>query len=305
MVSDEQISDMNTEAESVFLKKLKTENPDTIDKINIDAFHNVGMLYLETCRSGEVTSSAVEMVYQIQVTDNTGTEPVKRQFFWAIEFGVPADGSMEKKPTEANLPFLVFENWGTEACLDAEMIPRILQQSFAIRENTIDKSLYLPFDGQDPSAFEPHKLVNKAEQVTDAMLKVAKPFTEQFQGVFSNSFPEGMKFESMDYFGLLVLASPDRSENKVALLYKVEYLNETTEKLEHMSLYWHMYFESRIYEGGQVDPFVISCDRDSADALDWVYAPNSTYQSLRSRLRNISSGMIGWDYSDNCPEENA
>jgi len=305
MVTDEQISDMNSQAETVFSKKLKIENPETIDKINIDAFHNVGMLYMETYRSGEVNSSAVEMVYQIQVTDNTGTEPVKRQFFWGIEFEVPADGSSAKKPTELMLPSLVFDKWGTNACLDAEMITRIAKQRRSIRENTIDKNLYLPFEGQDPSEFEPHKLVNSTDQVTDAMLNLVKPVVEQFLEPFSKSFPDKMTFESADYFGLMVLASPDRSENIVVVLYKVGYLDETTEKPEHKTLYWYMFFDSKFYEGGQVDPYTISSDRDSEDARDWVYDPNTTYQSLRSRLRNITSGMSGWDYSDNFPEENA
>ncbi|MBR6848835.1 MAG: hypothetical protein IKM88_01180, partial [Lachnospiraceae bacterium] len=164
-LSDQVTADMDSAAEQFFRKELKDTNPDQADKITIDAFHYVGMVYLEAVRSGESVDSFIERVYQVQVTDNSGEEAIKRQFFYPVGFDLSPAGDKFMAMGHMSVPsFLFFDNWYVNnGFLDAEMIAQDLSLTFAVRSNTVDKNLYLPFDGKDPSEFENHDLIRSVD----------------------------------------------------------------------------------------------------------------------------------------------
>lgn len=306
-LSEQVTTDMDSNAEQFFLKNLKDTNPDQADKITIDAFHYVGMVYLEVVRAGESVDSFIERVYQVQVTDNTGEESLKRQFFYSVGFDLSPAGDKFRAMGHMGVPsYLFFDNWYLEGgVLDAEMISRDLSLYYAVRSNTIDKNLFLPFDGKDPSEFENHDLIRNVDEITDGMIEGTKKGIAPFLDNFKKSFPDKTRFVSAEYTGMGVFYDPDNNQNKAIIVYKIDYVDENTTPSENKILYWYVWFENSFYQGGQIRVKGANCDRDTDNAFEWILEPRSTIAALRTRLR-MNSGADIWEhreYSDNFPDD--
>ncbi len=306
-LSDQVTADMDSAAEQFFRKELKDTNPDQADKITIDAFHYVGMVYLEAVRSGESVDSFIERVYQVQVTDNSGEEAIKRQFFYPVGFDLSPVGDKFLAMGHMSVPsFLFFDNWYVNnGFLDAEMIAQDLSLTFAVRSNTVDKNLYLPFDGKDPSEFENHDLIRSVDEITDGMIEGTKKGIAPFLDNFKKTFPDKTRFISAEYTGMGVFYDPDNNQNKAVIAYKIDYVDENTTPEENKILYWYVWFENSFYQGGQIRVKGANCDRDTDNAFEWLLEPRSTIAALRTRLR-MNSGADIWEhreYSDNFPDD--
>lgn len=303
-LSEQVTADMDMEAEAFFDKELKDINPDCADKITVDAFHFVGMVYVEAVRTGEVVDSFIERVYQIQVTDNTGEEAVKRQFFFPVAFSVSPAGDRFMALGHLAVPsYLFFDNWYIDAGFtDAEMVAQDLGRVFAVRSNTIDKSLYLPFDGKDPSEFEKHDLIRTVDEITDGMIEGTKKGIAAFLDNFKKTFPDKTRFVSAEYTGMGVFYDPEYNQNKAVIAYKIDYVDENTTPAENKVLYWYVWFDNAFYKDGQIKVTGATCDRDTDNAFEWLLEPRSTIAALRTRLR-MNTGAEQWEFTDNFPDD--
>ena len=295
-VTDKQLKFMDEYARDAFMLEGIT------DEVQIDGMYYLGMLrhILVFTDEAEHEKDMVQLVYQIQVTDNTGDKPVKRQFFWLYGFpNVYQDGTVDPYNTESMWYTLCFGNWTTTGSLDLHRLIHHAENMHSLVENRIDFSLVQPFeDGED----EEYSLVKSLDQITPAMeqeFQNGASLWLSFADIRPGSKLNGVVVDNVEYAGLAFALSYNKSMNCVYVIYKLDITNQNGSDPESRTIYWYVGFGG-IYEGGEIQTCLsedTAHDHWSFD--DWKYDLTSI-EDVRECIQHRE--VSGWSYEDNLEE---
>lgn len=301
-VTDEQVKLMEKASQGYFQEDLESFAGDLKDKIKIDEMKYLGMLLADTGYSNDPsnTENIVEMVYQVELTDNTGDEAVKRQFFWRIGYPVYQDGKVLTDRGDRMWGIICFDNWSMNGQLDIDYLYEELDDRYKKREDGVDKTLIKPYVGESK---KPHFLVNSIDQITTTMKeqfqKAGDMWLKLFQ-ILPGVQVDGVRVETVEYAGIGVGASPDGSANSIYVFYKMNFvdLNETPPKKR--SVYWFISFEG-IFADGHIQTSSSSVVAiNSGELREWLNGPASV-KEVREFIQREE--IQGWKYEDDLEKE--
>lgn len=298
-VTDEQISFMDDESRKHILEEDEFSKGKIPDKVSIDGMYYLGMLRqrVDYASDNDKEHDMIQMVYQVQVTDNTGDEPIKRQYYWMCGFiGVYQDGTIDPTMTDPMWSMVCFDNWSSQGCLGLQNLIREAEERYTLRENGLDYSRLQPFDGEYD---ETPSLVTSLDQITKSMEESLKIGSENWQYI-ANITPgteiRGVKIEKVEYAGLALTHSEEAHNNRVYVIYKLDVTDLNQTPPVSRSIYWYTNF-MKIYEGGQIQTKVIeSLPNEASDLSEWLDGP-ATIEELRDFIKTHE--YWGWDYEDN------
>ena len=304
-ISDDQVKLMD-ETSRDFIRSDASFFGDCIpDEVSIDEMNYLGMLLQEVYYAYPDGSTsrdiAVQMVYQVQLTDNTGDEPVARQFFWMCGFSnVYQDGTIDPARTIPMGGTVCFDNWSTHGYLDLDILFYEAERSYSTDENGVDKSLVLPFEGDTG---EKHPLVTSLDQISDAMKDT---FIKECDNILATSdlpywlSSEGYVMNNAEFAGLGLTVSTNKTVNSVYVFYKIDITDLNQSSPVDQSFYWFASFHG-IYQGGQIQTQTFSGLTFYTDELsEWIDS-TSTVEDLRKFIKHNES--VGCSYEDTFEEE--
>ncbi len=299
-ITDEQFKIMD-EAAREYIRKDGISDEDVIPKeVDIDGMYYLGMIRssVDYASSSAEERDMVQLVYQVQVTDNTGDEPVKRQYLWMHGFqSVYQDGTIDPTKIDPMWGTICFDNWSAQGCLDYTSLLHEAELRYTVRENGVDFTLWQPFDGDYSGR---HSLVTSLDQITPAMeegFKKGGEFWMNYARVGAGVQVNGATINKVEYAGL-ALASVD-NENRVFVIYRLDITDLNQTPPVDRSIYWYLCFEGT-YEGGQIQTrCVTSLVRYSMDLAEWMDGPD-TIEGIRAFIKKEEA--FGWDYQDNLDE---
>ena len=292
-VTDKQLEFMDEYARDAFMLE------GIPDKVQIDGMYYLGMLrqILVYTDQAEYEKDMVQLVYQIQVTDNTGDKPVKRQFFWMYGFpNVYQDGTVDPYNTEPMWYTLCFDNWTVSGSLNLHRLIHHAENMYSLVENGIDFSLVQPFeDGEE----EETSLLKSLDQITPAMEQEFQNGAElwlNLAGISSGAKLNGVVVDNVEYAGLALALSYNKTMNCVYVIYKLDISKQNGSEPESRSIYWYVGLGG-IYEGGEIQ----TCLSQDTAHDHW------TFEDWKNDLASIEDvreciqhrEVSGWYYEDN------
>ncbi|MBP5491602.1 MAG: hypothetical protein J6Y08_02035 [Clostridiales bacterium] len=304
IISLDQISDKQFEFMDQLARDYIREDGYGIpDEVTIDGMYCIGMLRqcLEYSPIPDDEHDMVQLVYQVQVTDNTGDTPVKRQFFWMYGFmNVYRDGSIDPEMTEPMMDMICFDNWSPQGSLDIKRLLRQAENRCPLMEDGIDYSLIQPFEGEEQ---EEQSLVKSIDQITPAMEDGYKKGAEdwlEIGRVIPGAEEKGIHVDAVEYAGLIFTVSNNKAQNCVYVVYKVDITDKNVDPPESRTIYWYVAFggafdggeiQTRLGENTVYDPWTLS---------DWADAPG-TIEELREHIQHKEA--TGWICEDNLEKQ--
>ncbi|MBR5976071.1 MAG: hypothetical protein IK020_12960 [Clostridiales bacterium] len=272
------------------------------DEVEIDGMYCLGMLRQNVVYTGdsETQHDMVQMVYQVQVTDNTGEKPVKRQFFWMYGFAnVYRDGTIDPTTTEPMWYIICFDNWTTRGSLSLNRLVDHAEHMYNVLENGIDYSLVQPFDGEENTDAP---LIQSIDQITPAMEKEFEKAGGEclyYSGISAGARVKDLVVDKVEYAGLAFAISYNKSMNRVYVIYKLDITDNSQSEPVQRSVYWYVGLGG-VYEG-EIQT-VLSEDKVHVpwDLADWV-DDLTTIEELRECIQHQE--LSGWYYEDNLGEE--
>lgn len=273
------------------------------DEVVIDDMCYLGMLRQDTvyAERAEDEHSMIQMVYQVKVTDNTGAEPVKRQFYWMHGFAnVYQDGTINPNGTESMVDTLCFDNWAVPGALNIELLLRQAEKWYNLEEISIDYSLVQPSEYGENKHYD---LVKSLDQITPAMEEEFRKGAErwmEFGTVRVGCTANGIVLDNMEYEGLILTLTRNSAENRVYIVYRMDITDQNQNPEAKRSVYWYVGFDG-IFEGGEIQT-VSSTSQiyDSWSLSDWADGPASI-DALREVIQHEEA--VGWSYEDSFEEE--
>ncbi len=273
------------------------------DEVVIDDMCYLGMLRQDTvyAERAEDEKSMIQMVYQVKVTDNTGAEPVKRQFFWMYGFSyVYQDGTINPNGTESMVDTLCFDNWTVPGALNIELLLRQAEKWYNLEEIGIDYSLIQPSEYGENKHYD---LVKSLDQITPAMEEGFRKGAEEWMEygtVRVGCTANGIVLDNMEYEGLILTLTRNSAENRVYIVYRLDITDQNQTPEVKRSVYWYVGFDG-IFEGGEIQT-VSSTSQiyDSWSLSDWADGPASI-DALREVIQHEEA--VGWSYEDSFEEE--
>ncbi len=273
------------------------------DEVVIDDMCYLGMLRQDTvyAERAEDEHSMIQMVYQVKVTDNTGAEPVKRQFYWMYGFAnVYQDGTINPNSTESMVDTLCFDNWAVPGALNIELLLRQAEKWYNLEEISIDYSLVQPSEYGENKHYD---LVKSLDQITPAMEEEFRKGAErwmEFGTVRVGCTANGIVLDNMEYEGLILTLTRNSAENRVYIVYRMDITDQNQNPEAKRSVYWYVGFDG-IFEGGEIQT-VSSTSQiyDSWSLSDWADGPASI-DALREVIQHEEA--VGWSYEDSFEEE--
>ena len=295
MITDEQMKKLQDAAEAYFKEGDYVIGPLPKD-VTVDTFNYIGPIL--ACWETEPPEflSIVFLNYQVIVTDNTGEEPVKRQFFWSVGYSeVFQDGYADTSGvTTASSAFLHFDNWSVRGFLHYTSIEKDIARDIKVLENKIDPSKIVSFDGETGSVNTPRKPVLNTDAVSEeqikAMRKAAKEWYEDFVELDQN-----VHVDSFDYVGIAVVHSYELDESTVYTVFEVKVTDATEKEPVQRSFNWYMGFVD-VYENGELDTSHFQLMELSIGFPNWTTDGVATVEEAR---RAILDGNFGYEYTDN------
>ena len=276
------------------------------DSVTIDEMNYLGALRkAETSFGGsKIVEMDMELIYQVQVTDNTGSEPVKRQFFTSFGFtDVYQNGYVNIDKVLMPSSIVCFGNWSVHGCLDLErLVVHVSNSGITLVGGTVDESKLLPFDGKDPAQFKNHKHAKKIEELSDQVLELYKRQSKDWQSFCLNDVRElegKQRIEDVEYVGIALTASPTEEKNLVYIVYKWSVLDLEQNPPANKTVYWYVSFEDCIADG-EIFCGYTTQNMDPMSPKEWVNYGMTNMEDLRAHLAGLK---YGWTYEDNFVDE--
>ena len=189
-----------------------------------------------------------------------------------------------------------FDNWTARGCKDLDHLLRHAEQMYSVVENGIDYSLVQPFEGEEDADYS---LVTSMDQITPAMEREFQKAGEEWlyiAGIHTGSKAKGVVVDKVEYAGLALAVSYNKSMNRVYVIYKLDVTDQNQTDPVSRSVYWYVGL-SGIYEGGEIQ--TASCEDTAHDVwslADWV-DDLATIDDLRECIQHRECS--GWSYEDN------
>ena len=281
-------------------------NSNDPSKVVFDEINCLGMtlqeeeIELDLNKTGKRTS--ITFVYQVQVTDNVGASPVKRQYFSSVTLF--RFQNKDISTTDLNSDYgrdLSFDGWSTDGFLNLDDLIDDIEFDGEIKESTIDQNRLLPFDGKDPSEFEIYKPVTSFDQISENMRNKMKRNSETVIKSL-RSFreePAGKILENYEFLGFAFTVSEDGKENVTYTVYKFTFRDLDKTPPEAYDFYWYVGFHDSV-EGGQTDRSCSYVGADPWDLENWAGDPIPT--NLDDVRKAIADWEPTWKYEDNLSE---
>ena len=302
-ITDKQYKIMDEAARDFIREDGNTKEDGIPDQVDIDGMYCLGMIRQEINEGIDRADEKdiIQMVYQVQLTDRTGDEPVKRQYYWMCGFSnVFQDGTVQLVRQEGMWSTLCFDNWSAQGCLDLNLLLNEAEYRYPVRENGVDSSLIQPFAGEDK---EQHALIGSLDQITEPMeTAYEKACGQWFQlgQITVGAMADGVKVENIEYAGLVFAISSNKANNRVYVVYKFDVADLTQTPPVRRSVYWYACFEA-LYEGGQIQTRAsISGEYDVITLRDWVNGP-ATIEELRTFIKEQE--YLDWTFEDNLDKD--
>ena len=302
-ITDEQIKIMDEHSRKVIREDGNSGEDGIPEQVTIDQMNYIGMIRqcIDYTGPDHDEKDMIQMVYQVQLTDNTGDQPVKRQYFWMHGFtDVCQDGTVGTSERKLMWTTLSFENWSAQGCLDVDYLFTEAAERNTVREKKIDKSLIQPFEG---GSDEVHPVLTSIGQITPAMerdLEKGGYIWQEISGVFEGVQDNGIRVDNIEYAGLVFTVSPNKGMNRVYVIFRFDITDFNQTAPVNRSIYWYLGFNG-LYEGGQLQTRVLMNKVYHPFHLgDWVDAPG-TVEELRKFLQENETD--GWTYEDNLDKE--
>lgn len=295
-ITDQQIEYMDELAREYY------ENYVLTDDVVLDEMTYIGMLrqIAPYIINSDIERDIVQMVYQIQVTDNTGDEPVIRQFYWMHGFTSVYQGGGLDPNSEAMMYKLCYDNWATEGSQKLKGLLHHAENSYGVMEDGIDYSLVKPIESDDGGRLS---LIKSLDQITPAMERELKNGGDDwlyYCGIHAGTAVGGVVVDNVEYAGLGFALTTNKTMNRVFVIYKLDITDQNQAEPESQSIYWYISFGD-IYEGGEIQT---SLTEDVAHDLwsfeSWLEG-TSTLEELRTCIQYKE--VMGWSYEDNLGEE--
>ncbi len=302
-VTDDQLKIMDESSRNFIRKDGHFDGDGIPDEVTIDGMYYLGMLIeRDEMASSETTeSNVVQLVYQVQVTDNTEPEPVKRQFFWMYGFsGVYDDGTIDPTKTTVMRGTLCFDHWSSHGSLDLTSLMRETEFPFSLKEKRLDDSLVQPFDGE---VIEKLIVVKSLDQITAPMeegLKKGAREWQVMQGIVVGAQDSGLKIENIEYAGLALANSTHHNENKVYIIYKLDIIDLNQTPPVKRNAYWYITF-GHVYQGGQIQTSFVDGQTLEVSSIPEMLDKTSSIEDLRDYITTYEA--LGWDYEDHLEQE--
>ena len=275
------------------------------DEVTIDEMNYLGAIRKAETSFGSSTIVEMEldMVYQVQVTDKTGAEPVKRQFF--CSFGFPEvyqSGYVNSDRILMPSSIICFGNWSVHGCLDLDrLIAHVQDTGLQVAGGTVDESKLIPFEGKDPIQFEHHKHAKKLEQLTDQVLELYRKQAGDWMSFCLNGISElqgKQNVGDIEYVGIALTASPTENKNLVYIVYRWTVTDLEQDPPESKNVYWYVSFEDCIADG-EIYCGSIMQNMNPMSPKEWVNYGMTNMEDLRAHLAGLRRG---WTYEDNFVE---
>ncbi len=302
-ITDKQYEIMDEAARKFIREDGNTKEDGIPDQVDIDGMYCLGMIRQEI-NDGVVRDNEkdlIQMVYQVQLTDRTGNEPVKRQYYWMCGFtNVFQDGTVQLVRQEGMWSTLCFDNWSAQGCLDLKLLLKEAEERYPVKENGVDASLIQPFAGENK---EEHSLISSLDQITEPMEKAydrgGKMWLELGE-IGIGTMADGVKVENIEYAGLVFAISSGKANNRVYVVYKFDVADLSQTPPVRRSVYWYVSFDA-LYEGGQIQTrSTMSGDFDVTSLRDWVNGPG-TIEELRKFIKKQE--YPDWTFEDNLEKD--
>lgn len=302
-VSDDQFKVLDETSRKLVRDDGNFEGDGIPDNVNIDNMNYLGMVLMRDEMSSNETSEqdVISMIYQVLVTDNTGAEPVKRQFFWMMIYqGVYKDGTIDPSFISGMRATLCFDNWSTHGSLDLDSLMRETQFPYSYKDKTLDESKILPFEGETVEKLSVIKSLDKITKPMEEGLKKGAEDWQILEHIMVGAQTKSLKLEKIEYAGMALANSKYHNENRVYVIYKLDITDLDENPPASKSAYWYISF-GEVYEGGQIQTsFINEQNLDASNVLEMVNNL-STLEDLRYYIQTYEK--IGWDYEDNLEGE--
>ena len=301
-ITDDQIRIMDETARKLIRTDSNSIGGGMPDEVDIDGMYHLGMMRqiinYENAMYGECDQ--IEMVYQVQVTDKTGTEPVKRQFFWMVGFdAVYQDGTIDPTKIEFMFGTMCFDNWTMHGAVSVNNLVREAELNWPLYEKEIDKSLIQSFEG---AVVDEVPVIRSLSQLTDAMAEEIQKGSQEFMHYgfhySSGAQYDSIKIENIEFAGFALASAPNHNINCIYPIYKMDIADLNQTPPEKKSIYWFLGFKGT-YEGGQVQTGLLyqsSYPDRISDFMDLT-----SIDKLREYIQ--AEEALGWNYEDNLEKE--
>ena len=301
-VTDEQIEKMN-EAAAQYIREdgdpfRKEKMP---DEITVDEMNFLGMMLADTTTyQSQEKAILLDMVYQVQVTDNTEDSPVKRQYFWVVAFTeVYQDGTLNTEDWGPVADAIYFDNWTARGYSSLGTLTNRILAEYTVLGSTVDSSRLLPFDGEDPTEIKVER-VSRIDQITKAMERGLRDVTEFWMKEnILQEIKDGFKYEDAEYLGLAVSAGP--RDNMVYVVYEIHEIDLNSTPPQEKTFIWYTGIEE-VYTDGQISSYTVYASSYFISMDSEVDGEINSIEELREHLaRNHST----WSYEDNFDDAKA
>lgn len=294
-ISDVQMKKLQDAAEARF-KEGDYETGPLPKEVTVDTFNYIGPILADWESEPAEALSIVFLNYQVIVTDNTGEEPVKRQFFWSVGYSeVFQDGYADTSGiTTPSGAYLYFGKWTVRGFLHYSSIEKDIARDIEVIENQIDTSLIVPFDGETASVNVPRKPVLNTDDVSEEQIKaMRKAAKEQYEAFVT--FDTNVHVDSFDYVGIAVVHSFEDDKSIVYPVFEAKVTDATEKEPVQRSFIWYMGFID-VYENGELDTSHFYPMELSIGFPNWTTEGVATVEEAR---RAILDGNFGYEYTDN------
>lgn len=294
-VTDEQLEKLKEAAQECIREEGNPYTRETMpDEVSIDEMNYLGMMLCDTTVDpAKKKTILLDLVYQIQVTDNTEEPPVKRQYFWAVGFSeVYQDGTLNSTDRASVSDALYFENWSARGYLSLGTLTNSIMNNYIVLGSDVDASRLLPFEGEDPTEIKVER-VSRIDQITKAIERGLRDVVEFWmkENILAD-IKDGFKYEGAEYLGLAVTAGP--RDNMVYVVYEIREMDLNTTPPQEKTFIWYSGIEE-VYTGGQVASYVVYASSYFMSMDSQIEGEINSIEELREHLqRNHPT----WSYED-------
>ncbi len=294
-ITDKQLKTLKEAAESVFEDNVARNLP---SNVSLDECRYVGNI-IQNASSPEYEGwDYVYMVFQVQVTDKSGTEPVVRRFFWTVGYSdVYLGGTVDTGIATGYATSVCFPDWSINGFRTFDTMKEEMFTNFAGAkfEVNVDESLFMPEIG--PAEDTTRQRVATKEEVTPVQIKLLNEEARVFFDYEQELKSDFVVVEQFKYIGLIVVSN-SYGENNVYMCYQVRVIDHNQEPPKAEEFYWCDGFPN-VYTNGEVDPSTVnSPDKEMLAFSGWSVNGFSSVEDMKKSIIAYWKDSVGMTFSD-------